>query len=256
MDPLLGALSQCSDHDVERKLYRTYHLILRDIFLNKHVFLQPQFASFTVDIRKGIASKSLIRSGLCWKSFGIFCNPKYRDYNSTLQSNEIFDAIIAQKEFKKQPKTLFSNASTEGDVTTSLYFSSCLASSAFHSQDVPPLTCMQNISLWCSSSYLPLARNALKLVARMTSLHPIESSSFLLTLLSSPPETVKTDALSFTLLMKAVTSLAMPIFSRLHSAEVETVYTDIMYQICTLLQTKNKYFYSFFFMVFLFRDRG
>ena len=237
---LINALHDCSNQEGERKIFRVYFLLLKEIFISSYSQLTTEHSSYLEQLKLETYSMNVMRQGLAWKTMGILLQHKL--FENHLRAEDIHDALCKLSFPVKAKKTLFSSTD-DSEYPSGLHVWSCIMSAIAHSNTTVPKKCLANVLLGITATHHRLARNSLQVLILAIPSDPVECLKGLHSLLCpKPPDPyakLKTDPIFMVYVCRAVSIVSRHLTSCLQ--QVETLIGDIFVALCDMLQSKNKY---------------
>ena len=239
---LINALHDCSNQDGEKKIYRVYFLLLKEIFISSYSLLVAEHSAYIEQLHLETYSVNVFRQGLAWKTMGILLQHKL--FENHLKPEELHNALCKLSYPVKSKKSMFATTTDDTEYLSGLHIWSCIMSAMAHANQPVPKKCLANVLIAITSTHHRLARNALKVLILAIPSDPVECLKGLHSLLcpKQPPDPytkLKSDPIFMVYLCRAISVVAM--YLTKHLAQVETMLGDIFVALCDILQSKNKY---------------
>ena len=236
---LITAIHDCSNQDGERKIFRVYFLLLKEIFISSYARLQSEHEAYIEQLTLETYSTNVFRQSLAWKTIGIMLQHKI--FEKHLSVADVQDALCKLSYPIPAKKSIF-GAADDTEYHLGLHLWACIMSAIAHTNSIVPEKCLKNILLGIKSSHHRLARNSLQALILAIPSNPIEALKGIHALVCSkapdPYAKLKSDQLFMVYLCRAISTLAVFLPSYLQQDDAH--FTEIFVRICDILQSKNK----------------
>ena len=237
---LINALHDCSNQEGEKKIFRVYFLLLKEIFISSYSLLIKEHAPYIEQLKLETYSVNPLRQGLAWKTMGILL--QYKLFENHLHPEDVHNALCKLSYPVRSKKSMFASTD-DSEYQSGLHIWSCIMSAIAHSHAPVPKKCLANVLVAITSTHHRLARNALKVLILAIPSDPIECLKGIHSLLCpKPPDPyvkLKSDPIFMVYVCRAISIATIHLTK--HLPQVETLMGDIFVALCDPLQSKNKY---------------